>query len=210
MLSHIQLFMTLWTIACQGALSMGFSRQEYWSGLPFPPLGIFLTQGSNPCFLSLLHCRQFILLSHWEANQNIAKQKRYTPFFFILLTWKTALERFLNSPSTSSAIYFLFSCQGIKKIFKYYSSDKKVCHTNCFSRCPMGIYYMMHDDVIQVINLKQGRGKVVLLVPLKCRISVFMEYFVPHPSSWYFYTESFRNEQRNRKLLLIHLQQCSE
>ena len=109
-----------------------------------------------------------------------------------------------------SAIYFLFSYQGIKKIFKYYSSDKKVCHTNYFSKCPMGTYYMMHDDVIQVINLKQGRGKVVLLVFLKRRISVFMGYFVPHPSSWYLYIESFRNEQRNRKLLLIHLQQRSE
>ena len=28
-----------WTVACQAPLSMGFSRQEYWSGLPFPPLG---------------------------------------------------------------------------------------------------------------------------------------------------------------------------
>ena len=29
-------FATLWTVACQAPLSMGFSRQEYWSGLPFP------------------------------------------------------------------------------------------------------------------------------------------------------------------------------
>ena len=35
--SHVQLFVTPWTVACQGPLSMGFSRQEYWSGLPFPP-----------------------------------------------------------------------------------------------------------------------------------------------------------------------------
>ena len=37
MLSHFnraQLFATLWTVACQAPLSMGFSRQEYWSGLP--------------------------------------------------------------------------------------------------------------------------------------------------------------------------------
>ena len=33
--SHVQLFVTLWTIACQAPLSLGFSRQEYWSGLPF-------------------------------------------------------------------------------------------------------------------------------------------------------------------------------
>ena len=41
-LSHfscIQLFVTLWTVACQTPLSMGFSRWEYWSGLPLPPPG---------------------------------------------------------------------------------------------------------------------------------------------------------------------------
>ena len=32
-------FVTLWTIACQAPLSMEFSRQEYWIGLPFPPSG---------------------------------------------------------------------------------------------------------------------------------------------------------------------------
>ena len=36
MFSHIQLFATLWTTAPQAPLSMGFSGQEYWSGLPFP------------------------------------------------------------------------------------------------------------------------------------------------------------------------------
>ena len=33
------LLVTLWTVACQAPLSMGFSNQEYWSGLPYPPLG---------------------------------------------------------------------------------------------------------------------------------------------------------------------------
>ena len=36
-LQCVQLFATLWTIAYQAPLSMGFSRQEYWSGLPYPP-----------------------------------------------------------------------------------------------------------------------------------------------------------------------------
>ena len=35
-LSCVQLFVAPWTIACQALLSMEFSRQEYWSGLPFP------------------------------------------------------------------------------------------------------------------------------------------------------------------------------
>ena len=37
--SRVRLFSTLWTIAHQAPLSMGFCRQEYQSGLPFPPLG---------------------------------------------------------------------------------------------------------------------------------------------------------------------------
>ena len=37
--SHVLLFATLWTVAHQASLPMGFSRQEYWSGLPFPSLG---------------------------------------------------------------------------------------------------------------------------------------------------------------------------
>ena len=37
--SHVQLFVTLWTVAHQAPLSMGFPRQEYWSGLPFPSSG---------------------------------------------------------------------------------------------------------------------------------------------------------------------------
>ena len=40
--SHVQLFMTPWTIAHQAPLPMGFSRQEYWSGLPWPPPGCHL------------------------------------------------------------------------------------------------------------------------------------------------------------------------
>ena len=36
LLSHVLLFATSWTVACQAPLSMEFSRQEYWSGLPFP------------------------------------------------------------------------------------------------------------------------------------------------------------------------------
>ena len=38
-LSHFQLFVTPWTVAHQAPLSMGFPRQEYWRGFPFPPPG---------------------------------------------------------------------------------------------------------------------------------------------------------------------------
>ena len=49
---------------------MGFSRQEHWSGLPFPPPGIFPTQGSNPGLLCLLNCRWILHpLRHPGSNK---------------------------------------------------------------------------------------------------------------------------------------------
>ena len=51
-LSRVQLFMTPWTMALQAPLFMGFSRQENWNGMPFPPQGLFPIQGLN---LHLLH-----------------------------------------------------------------------------------------------------------------------------------------------------------
>ena len=54
-LSHVWLFVTPWTIVHQAPLSVGFHRQENWSGLPFPIPEIFPTQGSNSCLFPLLH-----------------------------------------------------------------------------------------------------------------------------------------------------------
>ena len=47
-LLQLCLFVTLWTIACQAPLSMGFSRQEHWSGLPFPSPGYLSDPGIKP------------------------------------------------------------------------------------------------------------------------------------------------------------------
>ena len=47
-LSHVQLFATPWTVAYQASPSMGFSRQEYWSGLSFPSPGDLPDPGIEP------------------------------------------------------------------------------------------------------------------------------------------------------------------
>ena len=52
-LSRVRLFATLWTIAYQAPLSMGFFRQEYWSGLPFPSPGDLPNPGIEPGFPTL-------------------------------------------------------------------------------------------------------------------------------------------------------------
>ena len=41
-------FVIPWTVACQTSLSMGFPRKEYWSGLPFPSLGVIPDPGNEP------------------------------------------------------------------------------------------------------------------------------------------------------------------
>ena len=47
-ISHVQLFVTLLTVGHQAPLPMGFSRQEYWSGLPCPPPGDCPNPGTEP------------------------------------------------------------------------------------------------------------------------------------------------------------------
>ena len=68
--SCVQLFVTLWIIACQVPLSMGFSRQECWSGLPCPPPGDLPDPGIEPESLMspALAGGFFIIRPTWEAQ----------------------------------------------------------------------------------------------------------------------------------------------
>ena len=67
--SSAQLFATLWNVAHQAPLSMKFSRQEYWSGLPCPPSGNLPNSGVEPLSLrSLVLAGEFFIASTtWEA-----------------------------------------------------------------------------------------------------------------------------------------------
>ena len=52
-LNCVPLFATAWTVAHEASLSMGFSRQEYWSELPSPPPGDLPDPGTEPAFRAL-------------------------------------------------------------------------------------------------------------------------------------------------------------
>ena len=71
--SHVGLFVTLWTIALQAPLSMGFSRQECWSGLPCPPPGDLPDPGTEPLSLMspALTGGFFTTSATWEAPSPI-------------------------------------------------------------------------------------------------------------------------------------------
>ena len=73
---------TLWTVVCQTAQSMGFLRQEYWSGLPFPLQRVFQTQGSHPHLLCFWHCRGILYWSSEIRNMSkvIGIQNNYINF----------------------------------------------------------------------------------------------------------------------------------
>ena len=73
MLSHVPLFVTLWTVAHQAPLSVGFPMQEYWTGLPLPPQGDLPDPGIKPVFLTspVLAGRFFTTSTTWEAQETV-------------------------------------------------------------------------------------------------------------------------------------------
>ena len=77
-LSHfscVWLFATPWTVACQGPVSMGFSREEYWSRLSCSASRVFSWHRWNPHFRGLLHCR-LLNSAHWLIETRLPP----TPF----------------------------------------------------------------------------------------------------------------------------------
>ena len=91
--SYVRLFATLWTVARQTLLSMGFSRPEYWSGLPCPPPGDLPHPGMEPEALKspALAGRFFTASASWEAYI-------YTYIYFYIL----------HTIYTHTSLYYFF------------------------------------------------------------------------------------------------------
>ena len=94
---------TPWTVNRQAPLSMGFSRQEYWNGLPFPSPGIFLNQGSNP---GLLHCRWILYcLSHQGSPDVIISSVQLLSYVRLFATaWTVACQASLSITNSWSSL----------------------------------------------------------------------------------------------------------
>ena len=80
-LSHVRFFVTLWTLAHQAPLSMGFSRQEYWSGWPCPPPGDLPDPGLEPeSLMSPASTGGFSITSTtWEALYQLKGPQSFQP-----------------------------------------------------------------------------------------------------------------------------------
>ena len=100
-LSHVRLLQPLWTLAYQPPLSMRLPRQEYWSGLPFPSQGIFLTHGSNSGW-------------HWQADSLTWVTREAPHIIYInLLIFHSRTLPFLES-------FLFFIRWNLFFIFKFY------------------------------------------------------------------------------------------
>ena len=74
--SHVELFATLWIVACHTPLSIGFSRQEYWIGKPCPPSRGSLQPRNQTC-VSCIAGRFFIIWSTREAHKTVKTSSKF-------------------------------------------------------------------------------------------------------------------------------------
>ena len=81
--SRVRLFVALWTVAHQAPLSMGFSRQEDWSGVPCPPPGDLPKAGIEPPPLTspALAGSFFTTSTTWEAHGVLTLNAKYLLFY---------------------------------------------------------------------------------------------------------------------------------
>ena len=91
---RVLLFVTLWTVACQAPLTMGFSRQEYWSGLPCPPPGDLSDPGIGPSSLmSPALAGGFSTTSvTWDDVQNSGEN-----YYWFIINIKDTIQEHLNA-----------------------------------------------------------------------------------------------------------------
>ena len=93
--SRVRLFATLWTVAYQASPSMGFSRQKYWSGLPFPSPGDLPDPGIEPMCPALQ--ADYLPLSHLKISYNA---RNHTQNVLCLCTFVYLLGRFSKGSTT--------------------------------------------------------------------------------------------------------------
>ena len=119
--SLARLFATPWTVACQGPLSMGLSRQTYWSRLPCPPPGDLPDPGTEPTSLTspLLAGGFFSTCATWEVHLGIMDSYCLLP-----LESNYACQKFQGTSRMPLAINIIFNIT-TEGTYKFLASIKK-------------------------------------------------------------------------------------
>ena len=133
--SRVLICVTLWTLAHQVPLSMGFSRQVYWSGLPFPPPRDLSNQGSNLCLLQLLHWQADSLpLSNLGSLINIPRKWLfYVPIIFMYINYLMCVH------IPASPFFFFLTNQ------HYVFKEESDCHVVTQSASPIIVSHAFPD-----------------------------------------------------------------
>ena len=95
--SHVWQFATLWTVASQAPLSVGFSRQEHWSGVPLSP------PGDLPC-ISYVSC------IGKQVLYELPHKWYYMVFVSLLLTLSMKISRSIHVAANGNISFFFFYC----------------------------------------------------------------------------------------------------
>ena len=111
--SHVQLFVTPWTVARQAPLFLGFSRQEYWSGLPYSPPGDLPDLGIKPGPPAL------------QAD-SLPPEPPGKPRFYVNKPQKTISLKKIISPTSLSPVLWLFTAA---RAFPSWYNNYTIC---CF------------------------------------------------------------------------------
>ena len=140
MLSRVPLFATPWTAGCKTPLSMGFSRQEYWNGLPCPPPGGLPHPGIEPASLTspARAGGVFTTSTTWEAHRyesrsvvsdSLRPQGPYSPWNSPVQNTRVGslplLQRIFPIQELNAAllrcrwIFYQLSCQGSPGMCKH-------------------------------------------------------------------------------------------
>ena len=161
-LSHVQLFATLWTIAHQATLSLGFSRQEYQTEYSLLSLlqGIFPTQGLNP---ALLHYRQilypfiywwaFRLLPYLAYCKQYCKEQSYTYLFKVVVLFSLDKYSEVELLNHVVAMFLDFFLRNLHIIFHSGCTNLhflQQCRRIPSSLCPLQHLLLLHFLIIAI------------------------------------------------------------
>ena len=147
-LSRVQLFSTPWTVAYQASASMGFSRQEYWSGLPFPSPGADVLTSEPPPYDPSIP-----LLGIYPEETKIEKDTHIALFiaalFTIARTWEQ--PRYPLTDEWIKKLWYTYTTE-------YYSAIKQGAFESVLMR------WMNLEPIIQTEVSQKKKDKYRILM----------------------------------------------
>ena len=181
--SHFWLFATAWTVAHQASLSMGFSRQEYWSGLPFPSPGDLPDPGmesespalqvdSLPSEPLGKHVLSYVLSIRWQSFQGPFELKIMI-FFYVLrmrslrVKWRCSLSYidFVSIWDNIFVIKCLYLCRTMAELHKipihisyYLSQGFGLKNEGCAVKLRIGADIVIQNLSTNKINVQRMKG----------------------------------------------------